>query len=617
MSRKIVSQNGIRKYGMVFPENMNPLEIELYCYALTRGDYGRTMRVKKNMELSDYKLLSPFEHFIMAVQYMWPTDVVIKNRGYTNTQLLRTLEELCNNDDVCLAGAASMGKSFPVGLWIYLDWCAAPHCTSSWVATTTLGASEDRIWGIISKLWKCASNKIGNLVDYRHMIVWGGAAGDDEKDYRNAIKAIAFPPGSEGQKAIDTTRGRKNDRIRVALDELPEMEMGAINIRQNLSSNDDKVFIGIGNPSAGDNPHTRWAMPKGQTSFDAVSADMEKWETETGVCLFYNGMKSPNFQAPPNEPSPFPFLMDRKKQADILKMSYGDENSVDYVRNAIGWWPKSGFAQTILTADVIRNADTYSEPIWDHNDLIKIAGFDTAFTAGGDRCVLTVCKLGYVRGTSQKVMYLVNQEVIQIAAGQATEFDVQVAAKVVELCRKHEVTPSKFGMDVSGDGGRIGQAIMREWLRHDKDGSSIALISSMGRPTDRIAADVDKRPCTEVYDRLISEYWYQSFHGFKARVIYGVEASGELGRELCLRRYRTKSKKISVETKDDYKARTGFSPDLADSFLYALEMSRRNGLTFIGNDKPVPTDRFWARREVEVKPMSDDDYYMSDDDGED
>jgi len=108
MSRKIVSQNGIRKYGMVFPENMNPLEIELYCYALTRGDYGKTMRVKKNMELSDYKLLSPYEHFIIAVQYMWPTDVVIKNRGYTNTQLLRTLEELCNNDDVCLAGAASV-----------------------------------------------------------------------------------------------------------------------------------------------------------------------------------------------------------------------------------------------------------------------------------------------------------------------------------------------------------------------------------------------------------------------------------------------------------------------------------------------------------------------------
>jgi hypothetical protein len=116
---------------------------------------------------------------------------------------------------------------------------------------------------------------------------------------------------------------------------------------------------------------------------------------------------------------------------------------------------------------------------------------------------------------------------------------------------------------------------------------------------------------------LISEYWYSAFHGFKARVIYGVEPSGELGRELCLRRYRLKNKKISVETKDDYKGRTGFSPDLADSFLYSLEMARRNGLVFIGNDKPVPTDRFWARREKEVSVMSDDDYYMSDDDGED
>jgi len=89
---------------MVFPENMNPLEIELYCYALTRGDYGRTMRVKKNMELSDYKLLSPYEHFIIAVQYMWPTDVVIKNRGYTNTQLLRTLEE-CVTMTMCVSQA--------------------------------------------------------------------------------------------------------------------------------------------------------------------------------------------------------------------------------------------------------------------------------------------------------------------------------------------------------------------------------------------------------------------------------------------------------------------------------------------------------------------------------
>lgn len=599
---------------MVFPENMDELNIELYCYAIQRGQYGETIRLQKNIDLSEFNLLSPFEHFLNAVQLQWPSAVVIKNRGYTNTQLLRTLEGLCNNNDAVLAGAASMGKSFPVGLWIYLDWCAAPHCTSAWVATTTLGASEDRIWGIISKLYKASRIPIGNLVDYRHMIVWGGASNDEDKDYRNAIKALAFERGSQGQKAIDTTRGRKNDRVRLALDELPEMEMGAITARINLSSNNDAVFIGIGNPSAGDNPHTRWCLPKGQLNFDSVSPDMDQWETETGVCLFYNGMRSPNFAAPENEPSPFPFLMDRKKQADMLRQCYGDENAVDYVRNAIGWWPKTGFVQTILTADIIRNADTFDQPLWESEGLITVAGFDTAFTAGGDRCVLTIGKLGYVRGTRNRAFYLKDQKVIQVSASGEDAFELQVAKQVVEVCRAEGVKPQHFGMDVSGDGGKVGQAIIREWLRFDSQGAAIELISSMGKPTDRIAAEVDRRPCNEVYDRLISEYWYSAYHGFRSRVIYGVHVGCELARELCLRRYSLKNRKISVETKDDYKGRTGFSPDMADSFLYAIQMARKNGLTFIGNDKAMPTNRFWERREKVQQP---DEEYSNDDWGED
>jgi hypothetical protein len=83
----------------------------------------------------------------------------------------------------------------------------------------------------------------------------------------------------------------------------------------------------------------------------------------------------------------------------------------------------------------------------------------------------------------------------------------------------------------------------------------------MGKPTDRIAADVDKRPCNEVYDRIVSEYWFGTYHGFRSRVLYGLDPASTLGRELCLRRWTTKSKKISIETKDQFKGRTGFSPD--------------------------------------------------------
>jgi hypothetical protein len=89
-----------------------------------------------------------------------------------------------------------------------------------------------------------------------------------------------------------------------------------------------------------------------------------------------------------------------------------------------------------------------------------------------------------------------------------------------------------------------------------------------------------------------------------------------LARELCLRRYTIKNKKIAIETKDDLKKRTGYSPDLSDSLIYALEMARRNGLVFIGNDKPVPTNRFWSREEKRVE-YSQDDEYSVDDWGED
>jgi hypothetical protein len=131
-----------------------------------------------------------------------------------------------------------------------------------------------------------------------------------------------------------------------------------------------------------------------------------------------------------------------------------------------------------------------------------------------------------------------------------------------------------------------------------------------------MAAEVDKRPCKDVYDRLVSEYYYSCYHAFKSRTLFGVDPSSELARELCLRRYTIKNKKISIETKDDLKGRTGYSPDLSDSLIYALEMARRSGLVFIGTDKPVPTNRFWARDEKPTESIMDDDY-STDDWGED
>ena len=73
---------------------------------------------------------------------------------------------------------------------------------------------------------------------------------------------------------------------------------------------------------------------------------------------------------------------------------------------------------------------------------------------------------------------------------------------------------------------------------------------------------------------------------------------------------------LVLENQNVYYANGILVDNCSDSFLYALEMSRRNGLVFIGNDKVVPTNRFWAKEEKKLESFSDDDSYSVDDNGD-
>jgi hypothetical protein len=72
---------------------------------------------------------------------------------------------------------------------------------------------------------------------------------------------------------------------------------------------------------------------------------------------------------------------------------------------------------------------------------------------------------------------------------------------------------------------------------------------------------------------------------------------------------------LVLENQNVYYANGILVDNCSDSLIYALEMARRNGLVFIGNDKPVPTNRFWAREE-KLADVSQDDDYGSDDNGD-
>jgi hypothetical protein len=585
--------NDKNKYGYPFPEETPQFYRELFGYVIQRGNwgystkpgtdqnYGMWWQVENKVDISEYKFLSPFEHLCNAIKIQWDTEFELEVRGYKNTSALRILEKLCFENDVAIAGPASLSKSFPVAAFSLIDWQAAPHCTSTFLATTTLGASEDRIWGMTRKLLRASNFKIGHLVDYRNMIVFVQGDFDDSsdntKDYSNAIKALAIPQGNDGVKAVETTRGRKNKRVRLFLDELAEMDKYALNARVNLQSNMDFMFVGVGNPLPNDNPHSELCMPDDERGFDAVNENMKEWKTRTGVCIFLNGDDSPNFQAPEDEPPPFPYLLTRAKQRKMLATCYGDESALDYVRNAKGFaWRLGEIAMNIISKAMIKREELREDVTWSPDGFDVICGFDTAFTLGGDRIAATFAKLGMDRRGVKRLQWIGTK--VYFPKGEI--FEDAVAKAIVEECIKVGVNPWHFGMDISADGGKISQAIMREWAKNDARALEIIPISSMGSPSDRIMSGADRRTSKDVYDRRVTEYWFDVNRGFLSGVLVGLDPDSPVATELCERRYGYKNKKLCAETKPDMKGRIGQSPDLADSYVYATVVARKYGLEF-------------------------------------
>lgn len=566
-------------YGVPVLANASQYIRELYAYRM--GGLGLKWDDETNQWVKHNKLY----HMVNAIKLDLPT-FKFTAEGYINTECLRVLEACVEQRDLAVAGAASSGKTFPIAAYILQDWKSAPHATLSFVCTTSLGAAEDRIWGTIVKFFQSCRYKVGTLIPHKYMIVFGKFSEDaSDRDITAAIKALAIPRGKEGQNAIDTTRGRKQLSMRLVFDELPEMELYVTKAAVNLESNPEGVqVIGIGNPYNPLDAHGQMCRPDHPLGFDSVSKDIPEWKTRTGWCIFLNGEWSFNFQALVNEKIPAKYITNRETLQRMLVRCHGNRESLEYYRNAIGYWPGTAVSLTVLTVDLIKERKCNQKVRWRSTTRKKICGFDTAFTHGGDLCVAQFGEVGEDMQGRSVALWLF-EKVYTIPAHGV--FEDELAKQVVEDCIKHGVKPDGFGMDISADGGKVLRAIIRYWLTKDPTAAEIAPLSSMERPSDRLVSNVDPRKCSEAFDRRVTEYWMMVREGVLCESIRGLplaEHDTDLHQmidELCTRTYSIRGRKFSVETKDDMKERTlGKSPDRADAFCYMIEMARRHGLFF-------------------------------------
>lgn len=552
-------------YGIQWPAGTSQWFKEAYAY----GEGGLDGHEK-------------WHHMVNMIRIDLPMFAFVSD-GYINTEALRVIRSCCMHNDLGVAGAASAGKTFPIAAYILQDWKSAANKTLTFVCTTTMEASEDRIWGAIVKLFQNSTVKIGTYVPHRHLIVYGKFSDSaQDRELNASIKALAIPKGKEGETAIDTIRGRKQDRIRLVFDELPEMGLYVLRSAVNLEANDVLQVIGIGNPSSHLDAHGQMLMPKHPLGFASINKETPEWETRTGWAIFLNGEWSPNFQAPEGAKVPFRFLTHRGKLKRMLIRCHGNKESLDYYRNAIGFWPDSTISVTVLTLDLIREHKCEEgKVLWRSTKRKRICGFDTSFTIGGDLCVAQFGEVGEDIHGRTIVKWL--KEVVYMVQAHGV-FEDQIAKLVVDDCIQYGVDPDGFGMDISADGGKIMRAIIRYWLDKNRSAAEVVPLSSMEKPSERRVSNVDQRKCNEAFDRRVTEYWMMVREAVLTENIKGLTIldGGQVRpmiNELCTRTYSIRGKKFSVETKDDMKERTlGTSPDRADAFCYMIEMARRHGL---------------------------------------
>jgi len=277
-------------------------------------------------------------------------------------------------------------------------------------------------------------------------------------------------------------------------------------------------------------------------------------------------------------------------------------------------WPDNSVELTIFSKAFIQGCNLNYEPIWSGRTKV-VCGFDPAFTAGGDRCAATFCRMGQ-NDTGRSIGFYLGTREYSSSVGDV--FEESIAIQLVKDCIEYGVHPRDFGLDISGDGGKMMRAIIIEWSKYHPEAMFLFPISSMGMPTDRKISNLDQRTCKEAYDRLVTEYWFAVHTAMSTRSLVGIDVDkhGIMINELCSRLYTHKGRKVAVEKKLDMKHRLKKSPDLADSFTYAVQMLRKAGLEFNFEEETVSLDiqeiRDWenklihSKNNVEEEQMEED-----------
>jgi len=519
---------------------------------------------------SIYSGFSRGQHIKHCIAMLWP-DVI---RSWNDWNEL-ALWAWTSYDEIGVTGCAAAGKTFTFTLLSLVEYLAKPMATRVALTSTTVPSLRGRIWSEMMRFVRPAVPLFGlNVVDSQTKIQF--QRGDD----RSSIIALAVDSGAVEQ-AVGKLQGVHLPRMVIMVDEAAQTNPAVYSARANLEVGTDFYhFIAIANASSMYDPHGLFCEPR--MGWGSIGDDDEHWETKSGICVRFDGLKSPNIKA---GKTIYPYLFGQDN-VDTIKKNFG-EGSLEWNSYCRGMWSKSGARNTILDSATIQDGKARETILWTGGGVKTIAALDPAFTTDGDDCILRFAKVG--KATDGQLTMLLT-DVVRIHLEESPDYPLfyQVADKTIELLNKHNVRPEDFALDATGGGAGIADIIQQRW----KNG--FIRVSFGGAATDNAISTEDPRPAKQVYANRVTQLWGQIKMIVMSGRLRGLD--DQTARELCARIYSLKNERTLLESKKDLKKRTkGNSPDRADALALLCEIFvTQNGL---GNATGADgaTDEDWER----------------------
>lgn len=548
-----------RNYGL---RGSDRLSIELHCYKENRGpDKGGLGRAG---------------HFLNIVELIWGKHnkrryCRIRNKdGELNPWWERMNEAVHREESMAdgskrqqryigFSGSASSGKTDFNAPYAIVNWMIDPENTLVLVTSTDMKAARRRIWGRIAAYYDAVPEEIrpGRLVPSQYQI----AAINDKGKQLSDEASITLVPGEKKheREALDKIIGAHNKRVFFIADELPELSEALLTTAySNLVANPFFQMIGLGNFKSRYDSFGQFIAPK--HGYDSITVEDEEWETERGICVRFDGVKSPNVVAGEDLWPVYSTKMLRDHIKDL------GENTAGFWRMVRSFEAPIGLDDAIYSeADLIAGS-AYDKVVW-LTPPTRWSSLDPSFTNDGDRSVQVFGSYGMSKDGVMTISldsYKLLREDVRIKKPR----DVQIAEQFRDNCVADKIPPKHAALDATGAGSPFWSIVADKWS------DEVLRVDFSGAPSEmHVTPD---KTAKQSYDRKVSEIWFVGKEFLKFGQLRGIQQ--EVAREMKARKFDTlkgsDGLKMRVEPKKDMKKRLLFSPDLADAFFIGIHLCR-------------------------------------------